>query len=511
MCLSPITINNPTKRIFRYGGQKLRLQVTCNQCAECLNRKRDEYAFRTYWHTKDTLNNGGYVIFDTLTYSDEYLPHLSDVIDVKKYGVTDFSCFDLTHYKLFFKRLRRAIEYKYHVVDAITYLFCSEYGVDDRYTHRPHYHFLLFVKYRFIDPLWLSRIISMCWQYGRTDGIKYKSLKYVARHIYGYDLGYGNNAETFVLRALTQYVSKYILKSSEFQSRLEMRKDALIRSLQVTEDELKELYKRIDMFTRRSKGYGLAYLDNLTEREIEALKNDECLLPDSEKVVKTLPLPMYYIRKLYYECVTGTTGNKVWQLTEKGIEHIAQKRFNQLLKHETDIKDLLHNATEEQRAYFYSILGNRTICDYCIYKVFYQGRMRDYTAIDIRKSVQYGLTDNELIDNQTWHNRLNECAYSNTIEQRYTYTVNDDDNVNMRNPNCVIISHDYSINRIKTYPKAVFVKQYTFNENSCYEFRKFDLLTNFLCKLTKESKDNRQKTYEFKKQFEERMKINNLL
>lgn len=505
MCLRPISILNPTKRIHRQGGQKLQLTVCCNQCAECLNKKRDEYSFRTYWHTKDTLNYGGYVLFDTLTYSEQYLPHLSDVLDIKKYGVIDFSCFDLSHYKLFFKRLRRCIETRYHVTNAITYLFCSEYGTDERFTHRPHYHFLLFVKYKFIDPLWLSRTISKCWQYGRTDGIVYKPLSYVAKHIYGYNLGYGDNSETYVLRALTQYVSKYILKSSEFQSRLNMRIKTLQDAL-IDEEELKDALKRVKMFHRISQGYGIGYFDNLTERDIEALKTDECLLPDQEKVIKTLPLPMYYIRKLYYDCVTSTTGKQVWQLNQKGIEHFADKRMLQITKFETDINDLLTNATTEQTSYFYSLLDGRTITDYAIYQVFYKGRLRDYTALNLTKTATYGLVENEQIDNEVFHNRINECAYSNTIDERDTYIVDDDNNVYLRNRYCSVISHDYSVNRVKKLPKSIFVQLNTFNEKSCYSFRNFDLITDLLSKMTKERKENRQKTYEFKKEYEERIK-----
>ena len=393
MCLRPIKILNPTKRISRYGGQKLKLTVKCNHCAECQNSKRDEYSFRTYWHTKETIKNGGYVLFDTLTYSEDYVPHISDVFDIKKYGVSDFTCFNLNHYKEFFKRLRSAIEYNYGVNKSISYLFCSEYGENDDYTHRPHYHFLLFVKYKFIDPVWLSQTISSCWQYGRTDGVLYKdSFKDFAYHVYGYDLGFGNNTETFVLRAVSQYVSKYILKNSKFQSELNKRIDKIIEQCDDA-DIIESSVKHIKMFHRISQGYGIGYLNNLTERDIELMKTDECSLPDEQKIIKKLPLPMYYIRKLYYECVVSTTGNKCWQLTEHGISHMAEKRLLQVNKLETNIKDLLQNATEEQRTYFYSFLQDRTITDYCIYMTYYDGRLRSHYSFDLYNQPVFGLTE----------------------------------------------------------------------------------------------------------------------
>lgn len=506
MCLNPINIINPTKRISHVGGQKLKLTVNCNYCAECLNKKRDEYAFRTYWHCKDTINKGGYVLFDTLTYSDKYLPHISDIIDIKKYGITDFSCFNLSHYKLFFKRLRKAIYSKYKLTGAISYLFCSEYGTDDRYTHRPHYHPLIFVNTKKIHPLWLSRTIARCWQYGRTDGISYKPLNYVAKHIYGYNLGFGDQSETWVLRAVTQYVSKYITKSSEFQSRLDMRINS-INVFEFGEDELKLAIKSIKQFSRISSGYGIGFLDNLTDRDIESLKDNSCLLPDKEKVIKTLPLPMYYIRKLYYECVTSTTGNKVWQLTPLGLEHFNNLRINQIIKTVIDLTDLYDKSTFEQKSYIDSLLDGRSLHDYCIYTTFYKGRLRERRAYTYHFAQQYGLTEREELGNTEWNDIIDESSQSNTENEDFVYTVDDKGTVNLRCRYCRIISFHYDYNRGKSMDKRTFVNSLTFNESSAPCFRNFDLLGKFFDYLTKEDKYLRQKTYEYNKAYEERMSL----
>lgn len=512
MCLKPIDIINPTKRISRYGGTKLKLSVPCNQCAECLNKKRDEYAFRTYHHCKSTIEKGGYVLFDTLTYADEHLPHISDFVDVNKYGISDFSCFNLDHYKLFFKRLRSAIKKEYGLVSAISYLFASEYGTAEGYTHRPHYHFLLFVNNPRIHPLWLSRKIAQCWQFGRTDGIVYKPLKYVAEHIYGYDLGFGKQNSVWILRAVTQYVSKYITKSSEFQSRLNMRIHVIQNCVDFNEEEIKIAVKSISQFSRISSGYGIGYLSKMSERDIELLKDNSCMLPDKKKVTKILPLPMYYIRKLYYECVDGSTGKKVWQLTEKGISHFAELRLSNIDANVSSLIDLLKNATPQQRAYCDIILDGRTLTDYSIYKIFYAGRMRDYRSFNLYKSPRYGLSDYEDISNVEWHERIDESTQSNTFDVRDTYVVDDDNKkVFMRNQYCSVISNDFLINKTKYLSKKSFVQQFTFNEKSCYEFRNYDLLTSFFDNLTKEDKMLRQKTYEFNRDYENRMKLFNLL
>ena len=93
MCLNPIKIRNPTKKIARSGGQKLMLEVQCNKCAECVLAKRAEWNFRSYQELQNTLRNGGFVYFDTLTYSNEHLPMLSDYIDIIQYGLKIHSCF----------------------------------------------------------------------------------------------------------------------------------------------------------------------------------------------------------------------------------------------------------------------------------------------------------------------------------------------------------------------------------------------------------------------------------
>lgn len=506
MCLNPVSITNPTKRISRLGGQKLLLSVNCNKCAECQTRKRDEYSFRTYWHTKTTIENGGYVLFDTLTYSPLYLPHISHYIDISKYGIQDFSCFDLEHYKLFFKRLRRAIQYKYNVTDAITYFFTTEYGDDDNYTHRPHYHILIFVKYSFIHPLWLSRKIAQIWQFGRTDGITYKPLKYVAKHVYGYDLGFGINTSTWILRAVTHYVAKYILKSIDFQKVLDKRIYELQNTL-ISDEEIKELVKRISMFHRQSQGYGIGFLDNLSENDIEALKTDTCLLPDKEKIVKELPLPMYYMRKLYYQVLKSTTGNKVWQLTDKGIAHKNEKQLLNLTNREQRLNDLLTNVTQEQKSHFYSLLGNRTILDYCIYMEFYQGRLRCLSSKQFRTGSQpYYLNESEYLDTPEFRQNIADSYKSNTMYFKDVFEVDDKDNINMRNKYVSIISHDYNVNRVKQLTKKQFVRNYCFSENSIPQFKNFDLLTSYINHLKKDDRKNKQLLYDALKDAEQRLK-----
>ena len=188
MCLNPITIKNPKKRISLSGGMPFSIQVPCGECAECKELKRTEWYYRTYYEAMSCFDSNGYVLFDTLTYRDEELPHVSEFIDID--SEWDASCFDVEDYRLFFVRLRMALqrEIGWNPAHCLKYFLTSEYGTDDRYTHRPHYHVLFFVRGdengRRVDPLVLSKLINKCWMKGRTDGIDYKPYKYVMNHVW---------------------------------------------------------------------------------------------------------------------------------------------------------------------------------------------------------------------------------------------------------------------------------------------------------------------------------------
>lgn len=117
MCLSPIQIYNRSEKIS-YRGQSLIYTVPCGKCSECKKSKSSEYSLRSYIEYKDTISKGGYVYFDTLTYSDKYLP--------KDYGIAHFSRKDIT---LCLKELRVYLTRAgFTVKDNIKYFLTSEYG-----------------------------------------------------------------------------------------------------------------------------------------------------------------------------------------------------------------------------------------------------------------------------------------------------------------------------------------------------------------------------------------------
>lgn len=484
MCLRPLQLNNPTKKIDRSGGQLLHMQVRCNKCADCVEAIRSEWRFRAYHHAKDTIKKGGYVYFDTLTYAPEHVPHLSDFVDVSKYGITDFMCFDYRHFRLFIKRLRRHLEYHYGSSD-FTYFMSTEYGTSETGTHRPHLHINFYVKSG-LHPFTFSKAVHDCWQYGRCDGICEHEAKYVAEHIYGYDVGFGSNHTDDILLKLCNYVSKYITKDSTFQKEIDKR-IKVIERVGMDKEDLDKLKRAISMYHRQSQGFGLSYIYGMSDREIhQLLDENKVLLPSSTEVVVTAPIPMYYKRKLFYKLCKRDDGTYFWQLTDYGIQYQTKN----MLKRVDDICDsyteLEINSTPEEKLHLRKLLGDRCIEDYAIYKVFYQGRMRsDYQVNFFNGHIH---TSSDLSDEDfnlhDWIKKIEHSCIVNHLDDWQVYTIDDYD--------CIQLSLNNLTDRHHLYEKL------SISEDSSPSFANFDKLDSFILSLKKHKNDNKQKLFDYK-------------
>lgn len=486
MCLNPITIRNPTKNIAKVGGTQLYLEVPCNKCAECKNKVRAEWSFRSYHEVLSTLKKGGYIYFDTLTYSDEHLPHLSDFVDLTKMPqVHNFSCFNHQHFKLFLKRLRRNLHYNYGV-NTFKYFLTSEYGVDDRYTHRPHYHILFYITIP-VHPYEFSRLVSDAWYYGRTDGVVYKGNRYVADHVYGYDLGYGMNTQHSAVVSICNYVSKYVTKSSKFQDKLDKRMFML--STYINDDEtLKELRRSMDMFHRQSQGFGLSYIYAMSEREINNLFDNCVIIPDSKNVISTYPLPTYYKRKVFYQNKKRDDGTRYWELTPIGQHFQVLGKIRQVDKNVTNYNDIINTFTQDDKDLLSYYLDGRSIQDYAIYNVFYKYRDRIYSSYELG-DLEYNLLD--------WLDVCNMASQSNSLSKTLVYSVDDERNIHL--------SLDYSC------AYSAYIKNNAMTPANVKEFRHYDKIDELLNKYRKPISEQKQNTFNHQEQYKERMKLLNLM
>lgn len=295
MCVSPIYIPTQSKKLYINMRQRLVNCVPCGHCYECKHDKCDELMVRSYYETISSK----FVLFDTLTYSEENVP-LQNGIRVLRYK----------DYQDFTKRLRKELDkrdIKYR------YIVSGEYGTDERRTHRPHYHFILFVKSDNVRPDELSRLISDKWRYGRTDGIVYKGMHYLMTQRVFTSIDAQKN--------VVGYVCKYMTKTSKY--------DNVIRSLAAhlmikNEDNefgdnkkiFKKYYDRYKEFVKWSKGFGDAFLEN--NKLINEYESKLYIQLPTDLKFKKYKLPLYYRRKLYFE--KDNDYENVYRLNKRGYE-----------------------------------------------------------------------------------------------------------------------------------------------------------------------------------------------
>lgn len=328
MCYSPINIINPSKYVSLRYRDRYVMQVPCGKCAACRSVKSDEWTYRLYHHALDTFQNG-FVIFDTLTYNNKSLPHISDYIDVP--SKVDFPCFSSRDLRLFVSDLRQRCKRKYK--SNFSYFIASEYGTSEHHLHRPHYHGLFFVNGS-IKPLEFSRLVADAWHRGRTDGLPYRSANHVLENTF-------DSMSAGAIRSL-KYVCKYIQKDCTFQKNIDARLDAIMYDIskrfaeQGIDDwsqsshywRIREsISRKINQFHRQSTFLGASVLGDLDLTEIF---NTGCVyMPDNKFVVKQIQLPTYFKRKLFYELVE-VDGSKSWQPTELGYQYLEFRQKFQI-------------------------------------------------------------------------------------------------------------------------------------------------------------------------------------
>lgn len=306
MCYSPITtkLNKRFINAATLKGAPLKglFEVPCGHCEQCKTQKVNEWSFRLLEEAKETFRQGGFTIFDTLTYDDLHVPNVGKVLfqlgefslDVTS-SICDMLCNSKRDVQLFAKRLRAAYSgpFRYYLV--------SEYGNDNRYTHRPHYHALFFFSSPTITSEQASRLIRSAWQNGRTDGIEDKGSKYFyAKRCFASFTPYIQN--------IILYITKYMHKDYEYYNKVvepviaylhrsldPNKTQKMSYSLKLRERKIKS---HIGNFMLCSKGIGEAYLTE--KHRMFHVKQSHVRLRYPSGKYYGLPLPRYYVKKFYY-------------------------------------------------------------------------------------------------------------------------------------------------------------------------------------------------------------------
>ena len=409
MCLRPLNITTRAIRLYDDGGQPYHIQVPCGSCAECSKLASDQYYLRAYYECRSTLDAGGFVYFDTLTYRDACLPRISDLVPQIESSL-DFPRFDYTHTRLFFVRVRQYLKKHYGIdKDCFKYFLTSEYGTDPRHTHRPHYHILFFVRGK-IKPLDFSSVVSKCWPYGRTDGLPYQSISYVQNHVFSSSVG----LDSVRLSNTSLYVAKYVQKDAEFNKVVGVRISRIVDYLRtlrvplsVCSSELKTTFlskpsdvtlapkssdlkdfcrylrRNILPFHRQSQGFGLdAFLYNDYD---EVFRTGMMSFPSSTSIVKHVPLPTYFKRKLFYNLTKDFRGLPTWELNQEGQRFMISRSYDSAVRLARNVDDALNNCPNKELVdSFNALLGKRTTLEFAAYVLFYKGRILDRESVTSR-------------------------------------------------------------------------------------------------------------------------------
>lgn len=499
MCLNSKKIITKSNKIYIDTQAKIFNYVKCGKCSECQQDHKTEWMYRTYYQTIDTIEKGGYIIFDTLTYNENTCPWSKDVVK-REFNIDipedlNFRCFDYRDVQLFFKRFRKKLS-RFNGTKKVKYFLSGEYGTTEGKTHRPHYHVIFYVLDSLISPELLSETIKECWQNGMCDGIPDKGKGYFYQNrLFKSSKGVTN---------AVGYVAKYINKDSYYQKIVDLK----IGQIEKLFDNFDEKYykytyagklrkmnlrRKLSQFHKNSHGYGELALERINIDNLWQTGKVE--FPDSYIVKRKLTLPMYYYRKMFqkYDKL-----EKKWKYTNLGLEYKKKQivrsidTLAQVYQNRLDTNKLCpnygqrkKNITEDEKQNIvneiYTLLGNRTIKDYAEYKILFQDRMIN------TGNLLYGLN-------------LYLVKFNNEGEyiKMYVTQKNIEENGLIK---CVMYNDEI-------IPYGTFIRCNVVNDNTHEKFMNYDKIDVLMRKLSIDDNERMQAKYEYMQDLRKKFKKN---
>lgn len=481
MCINEKEILNNSKFVDVNHPWRVKNIIKCGECVECLAEKQNEWTLRTQEQFKETIRNGGYVIFDTLTYSEENCPWSQNVIEsIYGFKISDnlnFRCFDLRDVQKFFKKLRKKCP-----KDYIKYYLAAEYGTKEGKTHRPHYHIMIYLKDYTISPVDMSNMIFDTWQKGLTDGIKCKGRLYFQDNCLFTNLEQSNVVAQ-------KYIQKYLCKQSEYEKRIKSKVRAIAyqminfdRNFLKTYDgrlQILSIKRNINQFRKVSKGYGETYIKDI---DVDGyIKDGYVIVDDCHKIKRKMKLPNYYKRKLYY---TYDKDVKCWFENEKGIE-LHKQEMRRIYDRQIDSYNVLFeeikNYDSKRFNEIKNILNLRSVKDYVYYLIFIRNRV--YDNISIIKSVD------DYIANYS-NNRL----YARNFSSRR-------DIASMEKP-YILLPHKIWDSSCHLQSYSNYFQQIIMNERISEKFEGFEKIYTLIHEYKEQVGDHKQNVQDLKNRLE---------
>lgn len=306
MCVSPIHIKNKSldRRVM---VDRLYNYVPCGHCVECDGSRQNGYFTRAFYHWKDITAKGGVTYYYTLTYDEKHVPRWK--------GVTVFSKHDV---KKWLKDMT------YWMPCEFDYFLVGEYGTDDRYTHRPHYHVLIYCKHN-ITFEQINDVVSRTWFYGRVEEGRF------------------NHGVVTDVRAI-KYCAKYVTKDMSI-SELLIKKGLTKEDIDEFILSQKESSRSLSLynFHYQSVGFGECICDFVSTSD---LVRGYFVRPDINGLTQRYLIPLYIYRKKCYKTFVNCNGNVCYRLNAYGIR-IKYLKLKKQLAEQTQLFDILLKKAEQ--------------------------------------------------------------------------------------------------------------------------------------------------------------------
>lgn len=365
MCTNRRRIYNNSKFVNLHHFDVFR-EVDCGYCLACQHKLQREYAIRSYFEYRHSIDDGGFTYWDTLTLDADHLSTFEG-----------FPCFDKRMISLFIKRMRTYIAREYGLLRDVFRFFCvSEYGEEKK---RPHYHIVFYVHDPGLSPVMLQDAIDECWLFGLTAN-NYRIEHGLKMH------------KDFVVtsNAALLYVAKYLYKDDTFSDKYMEEVEYLLTQKGVEYDR-NEVKKAFRPFRLCSINYG-SYLLELGEYDYD---DESCKMPVVLNVDKTFTLPMYYKRKLYYHLVKFEDGKLSWQKNDDYAEKLLYKEVDNYEKDVVQMSNRINSVDalcglsphigvfidnkydlrgSKPSEYIRSLMKGRDVRVLVLYKRYFQGR-----------------------------------------------------------------------------------------------------------------------------------------
>ncbi len=345
MCKTPVIIKN-TNRFYTVGTRNGRpiyrngrfaspfaattqyAAVPCGVCNDCLVVKQSSWIQRI-----TEMSKNYYIFFGTATYMNSMLPSVVNPAGEEMYYA------DYTDFRNMIKRIRKS-----EVFPAFRYFVVWEYG---HKTHRPHFHYLIFVRKEVGDcpavPLMLEQkweeIFIRQWKRNTSKSTRYpiyKPLSLFIKTLGGkstYDFHYVRpNSKGDISGDVAHYVTKYILKPDDFSRKRQNYLYANFATDNSTQDWYHQYHKLFMPRIFCSLGIGLDLLPGQTASEY-VRTNPDC---DIFKYIKLSYSndPEKGARYFDYQTGKGTYLSRYYKklfLTLADQEFFAEKSGNQII------------------------------------------------------------------------------------------------------------------------------------------------------------------------------------